>query len=136
MLGKWWEKKYKLPSNHNLFVSRTLFDLLVEFYEDYFDRNPMEVHRQADGQIQFKDTGDPLIDKWEQQIADGIEPNLDEAFSEHSLKALEKVRAKYPISDTMTIGDVAERAEREKHSSTVNERSGWDNTSLFGDGSD
>lgn len=31
--------------------------------------------------VQFV-TGDPLIDKWERELAEGAEPNLDEFFTE------------------------------------------------------
>lgn len=98
-LKRWWIKKYKLPSNHECFVSQTLFELLVEYHSDYFESNPLEVHRQADGEIQFTDTGDSLIDKWEQDLADGILPDLTEAFSEGSL---EKIKAR--LDRTKGIG--------------------------------
>ena len=79
---KWWVRKYKLPSNHELFTSQTLFDLLVEYYEDIFEAHPLEKYRQDDGQIMLSDTGDALIDEWERQLAAGQEPNIQEAFSE------------------------------------------------------
>lgn len=98
-LALWWTRKYKLPSNHELFQSRTIFDLLVEFYIDRFQEKPIEVHRNADGEIQFTDTGDELIDKWEQQIADGELPDLWEAFDEESLERLKKLRAAAELRD-------------------------------------
>lgn len=90
MLEKWWSKKYRLPSNHELFTSRTLFDLLVEFYDDYYDKNPLEAHRNKDGEIQFRDTGDPVVDHWEQLIADGKTPNFSEVLSPEALARLKK----------------------------------------------
>jgi hypothetical protein len=90
-LAKWWEKKYSLPSNHELFQERTSISLLTEYYYDIYESSPLEMHRQADGEIQLKDTGDALIDKWEEQIAEGMEPDLWEAFSD---KEREKLKAK------------------------------------------
>lgn len=91
-LARWWEKKYKIPSNHKLFQERTVFDLLVEFDIDQFEKKPIEVHRNAQGEIQFTDTGDELIDKWEAQIAKGEIPDLYEAFDEQSLAHVERIR--------------------------------------------
>ena len=94
LVADWWSKKYNLPSNHELFQERTFFSLLVDFYADYYDRNPLEAHRNEDGFVQFKDTGDDLIDKWEQQIADGHTPDFMEGFTEEQKSALTRLRAK------------------------------------------
>lgn len=91
-LARWWQRKYKLPSNHELFLERTEFDLMVEFYEDMFDEKPLEAMRNEDGHIQFTDTGDPLIDKWEAEIAQGMDPNLWDAFSPEMQERLMKRR--------------------------------------------
>lgn len=80
-LARWWSRKYKLPSNHELFLERTEFEHLVEFYEDLFDAKPLEAHRTENGDVQFVDTGDSLIDKWETELAKGLDPNFWEAFS-------------------------------------------------------
>lgn len=69
-----------------------MFDLLVEYYIDIFEKKPLEVHRNSDGEIQFKDTGDALIDKWEAQIAAGETPDLFEAFDEESISHMERLR--------------------------------------------
>lgn len=89
-MARWWSRKYRLPSNHELFQDRTLFDHLVEYYVDKFEERPIESYRNKDGEIQFTDTGDELIDLWEQQIAEGHDPNLYEAFSEESLEQIRK----------------------------------------------
>jgi hypothetical protein len=92
-LERWWVKKYRLPSNHDLFVDRTLYDHLIDFYLDKFEQKPIEAHRNVDGEIQFKDTGDELVDRWEEQIAAGQIPDLFEAFDEESIRHLEKLKA-------------------------------------------
>lgn len=94
-IQRWWTKKYNLPWNHDLFQDRTLFDLLVEYKLDFFDENPLEVHRNEDGHIQFKNTGDDLIDKWEEQIAQGETPSMaSDMFDEEALEKLERLRAR------------------------------------------
>lgn len=91
-LARWWEKKYRLPSNHELFQERTIFDLLVEYYVDRFEEKPIEAQRNEQGEIQFTDTGDDLIDKWEAQIAKGETPDLTEAFDDESLTHIRKLK--------------------------------------------
>lgn len=110
----WWVRKYKLPSNHELFQERTMFDLLVEFYIDKYQEKPIESYRNSKGEIQFTDTGDELVDKWEQQIADGEEPDLWEAFDEESLKHLEKLRKAAELRDPyhgFTMKDTFEKVQ-------------------------
>lgn len=83
-------RKYNLPSNHDLFLDRTI----EEHYEDYllwlYEDQPLEKHRNEDGNIQLKDTGDPLIDKWEAEMAAGRKPNFREAFSEEQWAEIER----------------------------------------------
>ncbi len=56
----------------------------MEFFEDYFESHPdaairKEVH-EATGQVYFA-TGDALVDRWEREIAEGREPDYDEALT-------------------------------------------------------
>ena len=119
-LSRWWVRKYKLPSNHELFQDRTIFEHLVDFYLDKFEQNPIEAQRNKDGEIQFTETGDELIDKWEEQIARGEAPDLNEAFSPESLAYLAKkskqARGADPYAN-MSMKDmfdsVSEQANRE-----------------------
>ena len=112
----WWTKKYKLPSNHELFTSRTLFDLLVEYQLDVIEENPLEAHRNSDGEIQFKDTGDDMIDRWEQQIADGMTPDLEAAFDYGELEKINRkiTKAKKAMGQSgVTFGDTEEKIHRQ-----------------------
>lgn len=68
-----------------MFTSKTWYEHALAFHLDYYEKRPLEAHRQADGHIQFTNTGDSLIDKWEEQIARGEEPDLTEAFNKESL---------------------------------------------------
>jgi len=91
-LSRWWTLKYQLPYNHDLFQDRTKYDLLVEYFADYFDKNTLEAHRNPDGHVQFKNTGDAVIDRWEEQIAAGKTPDFGEAFSQEDRAKLERMR--------------------------------------------
>jgi len=92
MIRRWWQEKYRLPSNHELFQTSTVFDLLVDFWEDYYHRNALEAYRNEKGEIQFSNTGDELIDKWEKELADGKTPDYMEAFSEEEINRLNELR--------------------------------------------
>ena len=94
----------------------------------------MEAHRQADGEIQLKDTGDVLIDKWEQQLADGETPDLWEAFSPRSKEILKEVRRKNKGSGIINFGDVQDYVQRQE--AKLKPRPSWGHKSVFGDESD
>jgi hypothetical protein len=89
-------RKYKHPWTHEAFQDATLFDLLTEFYEDLYESDPkalLDAGRGADGEIVFGETGDPLIDKWEEEMARGLTPDLTEAMSKEDLAKLQKKAA-------------------------------------------
>lgn len=98
MLRRWWTKKYSLPWTPSNIGSFTVLDLLVEFYEDLYDNNKealYEASRNEDGEIVFESTGDPLIDKWEQELAMGIDPDLTEGLSLTTKAQLDSEKQKY-----------------------------------------
>lgn len=43
-LKQWWSEKYKLPDNHPLLLDKTLEELIVEYYTDYYRANPQELN--------------------------------------------------------------------------------------------
>jgi hypothetical protein len=103
---------------------------LVEFWEDHYHNNPIEAHRQSDGQIKFEDTGDPLIDKWEEQISVGENPNFMEAFTPEQFQSLQRLRSNNKSSPrtgrTMkdTMDSVSQEAKRQGLQ-VLPSRSGW-----------
>lgn len=115
MLQRWWSKKYNLPWNHELFQDRTVFDLLVEFELDYFEENPLEVHRNEDGHIQFKNTGDDLIDRWENQIAKGDEPSYEDMLTPEVREKIERLRSRGRARSSIggTFKNVVDGVERD-----------------------
>lgn len=82
-----------------MFQERTLYDHLIDFYIDKFEKKPIEAHRNENGDIQFKDTGDDLVDRWEEQIANGEVPDLMEAFDEESIQHIKKIKAAAAAKD-------------------------------------
>jgi len=97
MLRRWWTKKYQLPWTPKYIEGLTKFDLVVEFYEDLFDDDKgalLEASRGEDGEIMFESTGDPLIDKWERELAMGIDPDLNEGLGTQARRTLEQEKSK------------------------------------------
>lgn len=94
MLRRWWTEKYKLPSNHELLQNSTVFDLLVDFWLGHYERNSLEAYRNEDGVIQFINTGDELIDKWEKELSEGKTPDYLEGFSQEEIDKLNELRVR------------------------------------------
>ena len=69
-----------------------MIELLSEFWEDYFIENPLAASTKADGTVQFEDTGDPFIDKWETQLANGEIPDYLEALNNEQRIRLNNLR--------------------------------------------
>lgn len=53
--------------------------------------------RGADGEVVFEGLEDQLLAKWEQELKDGAEPDLEEGLSDDEKKKLAKERAKYTV---------------------------------------
>ena len=103
MLRQWWVQKYGLPPTHEAFVSQSVGELFLEYYEDLlveldaleaaFEKNPEDldgrriermgiIRKVLLGEEAAMITGDPLIDKWEREIREGKTPNLDEGLDD------------------------------------------------------
>lgn len=101
-LGKmrnWWSNKYKLPPNHDLFLDRTPGSLHKEMYEDLFIKKDdlEEAYLESDGKSaemllkqingikeilgEQTESADPLVDKWEKELAEGKTPDLSEGYN-------------------------------------------------------
>jgi len=84
LLRRWWARKYRLPPTSDEYLRYTPEELLVEFFEDYFESQPdQQLRRGVDersGQTYFV-TGDPDIDQWEREVAAGHEPDYDAPLS-------------------------------------------------------
>lgn len=103
MLKRWAEAKFKLPWRHSVFQEATLLELLTDFWEDYYLKNKIAARTTKDGHVVFDNTGDALIDKWERELAAGLDPDLLEGCSpeerEKERQALERLKAKKVLAD-------------------------------------
>lgn len=99
LLAAWWTRKYKLPANHELFVSQPPAALQREWWTDLY-RREKELEQELDdpetsieqGRVIERtlaklqkvlhdgevSSGDALIDKWEAEFEAGKKPNLEE----------------------------------------------------------
>ena len=110
VLRQWVARKYNLPWTHSSIQDQTVFELLISFWEDYYINNKKETHRREDGEVMYT-TGDPLIDKWEKELAQGLTPDLLEGLpswhrrkSERALAAKQNVEEKAQDSDSTLDG--------------------------------
>jgi hypothetical protein len=81
-----------MPWTSKYFQESTREELLVEFFEDFYDENPKEQIKDLkdeDGEITLE-TGDPIIDKWERELAMGLTPDLNEGLAPGEAKHIEK----------------------------------------------
>ena len=112
LLRRWWVKKYKLPWTHELAQDALTEDLLVEYWEDYYEEHPHEAreHFTKGGELYFEPTGDELIDKWEEEWAKGVIPDLEEGLSPQERERLrqERARARAAKVAAGALGDVNE----------------------------
>lgn len=56
---------------------------MVEYWEDILEDNPKGLREAAKdefGELVYENTGDDFVDKWEQEIAQGLTPDLSEAL--------------------------------------------------------
>lgn len=85
-LRRWWTGKYKLPWTHESYQNSNEFENLVEYFEDAFEKDPhaaLDAVRDEHGEIYFDDFAfDPQISKWEQELKQGIQPDLTEGLSQ------------------------------------------------------
>lgn len=89
--------------------------------------------------MQFKDTGDELLDKWEAELAAGRTPDYSEAFDQEQLERLKNLREKGSSKFaglTRTMKDVVESVDQTAHSEGLQSTQTRPRFSTFGDGSE
>lgn len=89
--------------------------------------------------MQFKDTGDELLDKWEAELAAGRTPDYSEAFDQEQLERLKNLREKGSSKFaglTRTMKDVVESVDQTAHSEGLQSTRSRSRFSTFGDGSE
>ena len=83
-IRRWWCKKYNLPPTDDRLLKYTPEELLLEFYEDAYERKP-NIQLPGDEELdaieepEIAATGDPLVDEIEKRLARGedVEDLLD-----------------------------------------------------------
>ena len=92
-LRLWWTKKYRLPVTSNEWLNSYPEDIAVELLEERYlndEKSAKEARLKYLG-VEIA-TDDPLIDKWEREIARGETPDLSEGEDEKSRRRDEWVR--------------------------------------------
>lgn len=83
LLRRWWTDKYHRSPKSAEFREYTIWELLVEFFEDYYAADKKRMwrdDRETVGEVRLPKTGDALIDRWNEQIEKGIDPDLTEGM--------------------------------------------------------
>ena len=83
---------------------------MTEFWEDYYTNNPKEVLRDVD---KFE-TGDPIIDRWEEEISKGIIPDLTEGMSDDQKEKVARWASKASDNEIYDIGGSIPETYREE----------------------
>jgi len=108
LLRRWWVQKYQLPPTSDEYGRYTLEELWVEFYEDYFDKDPNAAFDEldADENVRFV-TGDEEFDDLERRITEGT--ISDEEISEILLRWEGKTpKTSESTQDTAIVEDIGE----------------------------
>lgn len=87
---------------------------MIEFFEDYYHKNRKQAwaaERNKTGHVRLPKTGDPFIDRWEEQLAQGITPDLTETLMP---EARDKMQAKI----RKISAEETERIEKEAQAKT------------------
>lgn len=108
-LRRWWTKKYQKSPNSDEYKGYTLFDLLTEFFEDYYDNNPSKM---KDLDLPFTTTGDPIVDKWEKEIEKGLVPDIMEDVPIEIAERLRKFSGKL-YRERFKSGEIISKEEFE-----------------------
>lgn len=73
----WWVKTYNRPLKDPLLQSYTIEELQIEHLMYAIEEDPQQAYPHGDmANVQFR-TGDPVIDKWEKQLAEGSDAAIN-----------------------------------------------------------
>jgi hypothetical protein len=77
-LHRWWCKKYNLPRTDPRYGEYTPEELLLEFYEDLWEKDPNEARGLLGGLEDdvVLETGDEELDEVERRLAAGEDPDV------------------------------------------------------------
>lgn len=106
-LQVWWCKKFNRPMKDPLLQSYTLEEIQVEYFMEWIESDPMQAFANNAEGVQFR-TGDGVVDKWEEQIAagenpdfdDGVDPEFLEKFISYSKKTAQLANPWLPQTES------------------------------------
>lgn len=109
-LRRWWTEKYRLPITSDAWLDSSFSDLIVEFFEDAFDKDDVSRHTHVDEHGRaYLQIGDPYYDKWERDLAEGRPVNLWESFTPAQKRVIEGTFKKdKPVINVMDINTETE----------------------------
>ena len=87
-LRRWWVKKYQKPWNSKEFQESTREELLIEFFEDYYEQNPsekLEALKDENGNVVIS-TEDDIFNKWQMEETLGLTPDFDEGRTKEDIQ--------------------------------------------------
>lgn len=88
---------------------------MVEFFEDYYYNNRKQAwqdERKKTGHVRLPKTGDPFIDRWEEQLAQGVSPDLTETLLPEAREKMQmRMRA---VTEAQKAREAAELQEKTK----------------------
>lgn len=93
-LRRWFVRKFRRPLTSEEWLTSYPDELAVMMFEDILDEDEelaKELRLKHLG-YEVALTGDPLVDMWERQIAQGVEPDLDYEEPENSKERDRKIR--------------------------------------------
>lgn len=84
-LRRWWTGKYNKSHKSDEFQRYTKMELFLEFFEDVYEKDSQKMREFLDevGDHSTPSSGDELMDKFEEQLARGETPDIDQMFPEH-----------------------------------------------------
>ncbi len=95
-LIRWFCEKYKVPRKSKILLEYSQEELMLEFLEDYIDSDPNQAFPQEEFNAgrHYHRTGDPVVDSWSKDIAEGKTPDFLSSFNSEDRARIEKVLLK------------------------------------------
>lgn len=104
----WWCRQYNRPLKDPLLQEYTLEELQIEYFMFRIDEDPMWAFPRNSMENAFVLTGDPLLDSWEKQLAEGKNPkdidfdaDVDPGFLERLKRYSKRVASRFTGAPTV-----------------------------------
>lgn len=74
-LSIWWSEKYKLPCNHQLFLEKTIEELVIDYYIDKFISDPQSMNEEEKVQDDEDWYKEQMGEEYKEQYDYLLDPN-------------------------------------------------------------